>query len=98
MTSVAEKLQKKSSRQPAVKQVRLKLVYIDFWSALKPSFLLAICRGAQEVNVALGGSLHQAVQELPAHADHRAPAGQPGATQYGPAHAVAVQPGGLLAA
>ena len=45
MTSVAEKLQKKSSRQPAVKQVRLKLVYIDFWSALKLSFLLAICVG-----------------------------------------------------
>lgn len=45
MTSVAEKLQKKSSRQPAVKQVRLKLVYIDFWSALKLSFLLAICLG-----------------------------------------------------
>ena len=45
MSSVAEKLQKKSSRQPAVKQVRLKLVYIDFWSALKLSFLLAICLG-----------------------------------------------------
>lgn len=45
MTSVAEKLQKKSSRQPAVKQVRLKLVYVDFWSALKLSFLLAICLG-----------------------------------------------------
>ena len=45
MTSVAEKLQKKSSRQPAVKQVRLKLVYIDFWSAVKLSFLLAICLG-----------------------------------------------------
>ena len=45
MTSVAEKLQRKSSRQPAVKQVRLKRVYIDFWSALKLSFLLALCLG-----------------------------------------------------
>ena len=34
--------------------------------------LFAICRGMQETNVALGGSLHQAVQELPGHADHRA--------------------------
>ena len=45
MTSVAEKLQKKSSRPSATKQVRLKLVYVDFWSALKLSFLLAICLG-----------------------------------------------------
>ena len=34
--------------------------------------LFAICRGAQETNVALGGSLHQAVQEVDGHADHRA--------------------------
>ena len=53
MTSVAEKLQKKSSRQPAVKQVRLKLVYIDFWSALKLSFLLAICVGIVTVVTAI---------------------------------------------
>ena len=31
--------------------------------------LLAVCRGFQEVNVALGGSLHQAVQEQPGHAE-----------------------------
>ncbi|WP_437583552.1 DUF3566 domain-containing protein [Paramicrobacterium sp. CJ85] len=42
MTSVADKLAKKSARKPSSKQVRLKLVYIDFWSALKLSFLLAI--------------------------------------------------------
>lgn len=62
--------------------------------------LLAICRGAQEVNVALGGTLHQAVHEAsgPAgrFADHRAPQGRPAAVQYGPAHPVAVQPGGWL--
>ena len=33
--------------------------------------LLAICRGTQETNVALGGSLHQAVQEVHGHNDHR---------------------------
>jgi putative glutamine amidotransferase len=59
--------------------------------------LLAICRGTQEANVALGGSLHQAVQEVAPHADHRAPSGLPAAQQYAPAHALHVQAGGLLA-
>ncbi len=58
--------------------------------------LFAICRGFQEVNVALGGSLHQAVQEQPGLRDHRAPAGQPPEVQYAAAHSVQVQPGGLL--
>ncbi len=34
--------------------------------------LLAICRGIQELNVALGGTLHQQVQTLPGRSDHRA--------------------------
>ena len=43
-SSVAEKLAKKSSRRPAsAKQVRLKLVYVDFWSTVKLSFLAGIC-------------------------------------------------------
>ncbi|MBO1737753.1 MULTISPECIES: DUF3566 domain-containing protein [Leifsonia] len=43
-SSVAEKLAKKSTRRPAsAKQVRLKLVYIDFWSTVKLSFLAGIC-------------------------------------------------------
>jgi len=58
--------------------------------------LLAICRGTQEVNVALGGTLHQAVHAVGPYADHRAPDGQPAAVQYGPAHEVEVVPGGLL--
>lgn len=45
MSSVAEKLQRKSQRQVATKQVRLKLVYIDFWSAVKFSFLIAVSLG-----------------------------------------------------
>jgi len=45
MSSVAEKLQRKSQRQVATKQVRLKLVYIDFWSAVKLSFLIALSLG-----------------------------------------------------
>jgi hypothetical protein len=43
MSSVAEKLAKKSTRRTSTKQVRLKLVYIDFWSSVKLSFLIAIC-------------------------------------------------------
>ncbi|MGV9767946.1 DUF3566 domain-containing protein [Microbacterium sp. NPDC003461] len=42
MTTVADKLAKKSSRKPKAKQVRLRLVYIDFWSAIKMSFLAAV--------------------------------------------------------
>ena len=45
MSSVAEKLQRKSQRQVAVKQVRLKLVYVDFWSAVKLSFLVTVSLG-----------------------------------------------------
>ncbi|GGL03749.1 hypothetical protein GCM10007382_24490 [Salinibacterium xinjiangense] len=45
MSSVAEKLQRKSQRQVATKQVRLKLVYIDFWSAVKFSFLITVSLG-----------------------------------------------------
>ena len=49
--------------------------------------VLGICRGLQAMNVARGGTLHQHLD------DHRQTAG---ATE--PAHAVAVQPGTLLAA
>jgi nitrogen fixation-related uncharacterized protein len=45
MSSVAEKLQRKSQRSVATKQVRLKLVYIDFWSAIKLSFLVTVSLG-----------------------------------------------------
>ncbi|MDP4300701.1 gamma-glutamyl-gamma-aminobutyrate hydrolase family protein [Leptothrix discophora] len=58
--------------------------------------LFAICRGFQEVNVALGGSLHQAVQEVPGQHDHRAPPDAPVDVQYGPSHRVRVTAGGLL--
>ena len=59
--------------------------------------LLAICRGAQEANVALGGSLHQAVQEQPGLHDHRSDDDDPVDVQYGAVHGVAVVPGGRLA-
>ncbi len=37
--------------------------------------VLAICRGIQELNVALGGTLHQRLQEVPGRHDHREPEG-----------------------
>lgn len=58
--------------------------------------LFGICRGFQEVNVALGGSLYQAVQEVAGYADHREP-DAPLEVEYGPAHPVDVVPGGVLA-
>lgn len=58
--------------------------------------LFAVCRGFQEANVALGGSLHQAVQDQPGLMDHRSDDEQPVDVQYGPAHSVRVLPGGLL--
>ncbi|MEI7712184.1 MAG: gamma-glutamyl-gamma-aminobutyrate hydrolase family protein [Rhodospirillales bacterium] len=59
--------------------------------------LLAICRGFQELNVALGGTLHQHVHDIPGRMDHRENENAPLDIQYGPAHAVAVTPGGMLA-
>ena len=59
--------------------------------------VFCICRGFQELNVALGGSLHQAVHDLPGRIDHRSDDSQPRDVQYGPAHDVALTDRGLLA-
>ena len=58
--------------------------------------VLGICRGFQEMNVAFGGSLHQRVHELTGMMDHRDDESQPLEAQYGPAHEVRLEPGGLL--
>jgi len=58
--------------------------------------VLAICRGIQELNVALGGTLFQHVQEVPGRFDHRECEGAPLDVQFGPAHEVIVSEGGLL--
>jgi putative glutamine amidotransferase len=59
--------------------------------------ILAICRGFQEMNVALGGSLHQAVQDVDGKMDHREDPAQPQDLQYGPAHPVSLTPLGMMA-
>jgi putative glutamine amidotransferase len=58
--------------------------------------VLAICRGIQELNVALGGTLHQRVHELPGRLNHRSRRDSPDGP-YGPAHSVRLTSGGLLA-
>lgn len=59
--------------------------------------LLGICRGFQEVNVALGGSLHQAVHAQPGLMDHRGDPSLPVDQEYGLAHPVQLSPDGVLA-
>lgn len=59
--------------------------------------VLAICRGFQELNVALGGTLHQHVHELPGRLDHREDEAAALEVQFGPAHGIAIAPGSLLA-
>lgn len=58
--------------------------------------LLAICRGHQELNVALGGSLHQNLADVPGYHSHIENKSDPLDVQYGPSHPVALMEGGLL--
>ncbi|HVZ69268.1 MAG TPA: gamma-glutamyl-gamma-aminobutyrate hydrolase family protein [Rhizomicrobium sp.] len=58
--------------------------------------VFAVCRGFQELNVALGGSLHQHVHEIEGRFDHREDKHAELDVQYGPVHDVRVGEGGLL--
>ena len=58
--------------------------------------LFAICRGFQEMNVSLGGTLHQRVHELPDYQVHKENPDDPLDVQYGPSHHVDFRPDGLL--
>ncbi len=58
--------------------------------------LLAVCRGFQELNVVLGGTLHQKVHEVPGYNDHRENNDDPLDVQYGPSHPVSFPDGSLL--
>lgn len=58
--------------------------------------VLAVCRGFQEVNVALGGTLHQQVHEVDGYFDHREAPGST-AEQYKLAHDIHLVSGGILA-
>ena len=58
--------------------------------------VLAICRGMQELNVALGGTLYQHLHEVLGRHDHRSDKAVPPAERYGPRHEIALRPGGVL--
>jgi putative glutamine amidotransferase len=58
--------------------------------------LMAVCRGFQEVVVALGGSLHQKVHEVPGYHSHKEDPDDPLDVQYGPSHEVNLVEGGVL--
>ena len=58
--------------------------------------LFAICRGLQEVNVALGGTLHQLVHEVEGRRDHRSPKSSDIDVNYAPAHDIEIVDGGVL--
>ena len=58
--------------------------------------LFAVCRGFQELNVALGGTLHQHVHEVSSFDDHREPKDETLEVQYGASHQVKLSEGGLL--
>ena len=58
--------------------------------------LLAVCRGFQELNVVLGGTLHQNVEEVEGFHDHQSNEDDSLDVQYGPSHSVDVVAGGLL--
>jgi putative glutamine amidotransferase len=58
--------------------------------------LLGVCRGFQEINVALGGTLHQRVHEVPGLMDHREPKTAPFEEQYAPSHPIRLAPGSVF--
>jgi len=58
--------------------------------------VLAICRGMQEMNVALGGSLHQRLQDLPDRIDHSTPMSPHPRVRTGKSHGVRIAAGTWL--
>lgn len=73
--------------------VTLPLIHLLLENAVP---LFAVCRGYQEFNVAMGGSLHQKVREVPGYNNHLENPDDPLDVQYGPSHSVALAEGGLL--
>jgi len=59
--------------------------------------LLAICRGIQELNVALGGTLFAEVQEIEGRLDHRAPVSDNQDERFAIRQSVSIKEGSCLA-
>jgi putative glutamine amidotransferase len=82
-----------SPQDPARDSVTLPLIPIALAAGLP---LFCICRGFQELNVALGGTLHTQVHKQTGRDDHRAGQGSYD-ERYAPRHPVRLVPGGSLA-
>lgn len=59
--------------------------------------VLGICRGFQEMNVALGGSLHPRVHEVPGFSDHRESRNEDFSVKYAAVHPVKISTKGCFA-
>ncbi|MEX2518266.1 MAG: gamma-glutamyl-gamma-aminobutyrate hydrolase family protein [Paracoccaceae bacterium] len=60
--------------------------------------VFGVCRGIQEINVALGGTLHPEVRDLPGKMNHRMPVGEKDqAVIFRKRHKVRLTPGGWFA-
>ena len=59
--------------------------------------LLAICRGFQELNVAMGGTLHPEIRDLPGRMNHRMPPDGTLEEKFALRHEVRLRPGGVFA-
>src|SRR5262249_19166956 len=92
----AEKVPDELAPAPARDAVTLPLIRAAVAADLP---ILAICRGIQELNAALGGTLFQQVQHVPGRIDHRSPRDGTFEQKYAhTAHPVALTPGGRFAA
>ncbi|MEO0944494.1 MAG: gamma-glutamyl-gamma-aminobutyrate hydrolase family protein [Pseudomonadota bacterium] len=58
--------------------------------------ILAICRGFQELNVAMGGSLHPEIRDLPGRMNHRMPPDGTVEEKFGRTHDVTLTEGGVF--
>ncbi|RED51324.1 gamma-glutamyl-gamma-aminobutyrate hydrolase family protein [Aestuariispira insulae] len=80
---------------PARDATNLPLIHAAIRATLP---IFCICRGHQELNVALGGSLHQKVQDLPGKLDHRSDKTLPPPDRYRPRHRIKIAQEGRLEA
>ncbi|WP_419903218.1 gamma-glutamyl-gamma-aminobutyrate hydrolase family protein [Kiloniella sp.] len=78
-------------------QMRDQTTFAIIHEALKQEVpLLAICRGFQELNVAMGGSLYSQIKNVSGRMDHSSPDTNEMDIDYGPSHNIQLNPEGEL--
>jgi putative glutamine amidotransferase len=82
-----------TKHDPARDALTLPLIPLLIQSAVP---VLGVCRGFQEMNVAMGGALYQHVHEELGFHDHREPESDDLNVQYGPSHRVDFPEQGLM--